>query len=175
MKKKYVKIWLVIIVLLVASCGIYLYWYGTVVIPATYTMVSAKDIGRLIESYIDKNDGIFPSGEDDLIQNHYLMKRKTNKGYKYFYRPYVIDPNFGYEEHWTALPSFSSFLLKYDVNVQEIEEVDGLLYNNSTKKKVLLITGPYKKYESVMDVYETVSFKWYKLMVEKQRIQKEPK
>ena len=166
-KTKYVMV--VVVCLFVLLCGVYIYWYGAVVMPVTCAMASIEDVGELIASYIREYNGRFPASEDDLIQCYYLMKKESADRCEYLYRPYQVDPNFGDKEHWTALRSFGLMQLWYGVEVDDIEMTDGKLYDKTTHKHILLIDGPHKKWLQ-KKCYEPISLELYELMLkEKQK------
>jgi len=147
--------------------GVYLYWYGTIIMPVCQIKATAKHVGNIVGAYIQANNGHFPPSEDELVQQRFLKKVESTNGYKYYYRPYAVSPDFRDQKHWTVLHLFESFRLRYDVKVQNIKRVHGKLYDKSTNEQLLLISGPYKKH--LENIYEAISLGWYKLMLQERK------
>lgn len=146
----------------------YVYLRGTIILPAGEVAATAEDIYKVIASYIRENHGNFPKSEDDLIHQNFLSKRKMENGYEYFIRTVSLDPNFNDKKHLSRLYRFGSLMLCYGAKVEDIEMIDGNLYDKSNKKQILLIDGPYRRFLQRL-YYEPISIKWYKLMLQEEQ------
>lgn len=155
-----------------------LYWIGSLMSEVQNAVVTLNDTHEAISSYIQENQGNFPVSEDDLIQQHFLKKAKIeekDKSYDvYFIRSFDYDPEDPEnEKNWLHVrgrqDGFKALKILYGVRIEDIEVIDGKLYDKSTNQEILLIDGPHKK---STQIYESCSLQWYKLMLqEKQKLE----
>ena len=132
---------------------------------------TAENIHHVIALYIQKNNGNFPSSEDDLIQKKFIKKVKGDDEYEYFLKLGSDDrQDKGYYKHH----NFKLFEISYGVNVEDINRVGPKLYVKSTGEQMLLIDGPYRRHLKKTQ-YEPISLKWYELMLEEKQKQQQKK
>lgn len=125
---------------------------------------TAWHIREFMDAYIQASRGYFPASEKDLETKGFLKKTETTDGFKYSVRYEPEDE----KQRWQTFPNFGSFNISYGANTDNIEMIDGKLYDKSTHEQILLIDGPHKKY--LKPTFEEISLHWYKLMLqEKQR------
>lgn len=122
--------------------------------------ITAIRTHRLISRYIQENNGKFPPSEDDLISQKYIKKGRVRTGYEYYLNLNPSEPGERYYKYFW----FKSLKIAYGTKIEEIELVDGKLYEKSTNKQILLIDGPYRK-QLKKSHYEPLSVKWYEQML----------
>jgi hypothetical protein len=114
-------------------------------------------IEDLITSYIQANQGRFPSTEDALQKDGYLRRTATVDETAYAIRYGSGSGN------WQPLSHFGNFEIAYGTNVEALELKGGKLRNRSTHEELLLIDGPYS-WCLRRSHYRPISVRWYKLM-----------
>ena len=110
-----------------------------------------------ISSYIQANQGRFPSTEDDLQKDGYLRRTGTVDETEYAIR-YARDSG-----NWQPLSHFASFKIAYGASVEALELKGVKLHNRSTHEELLLIDGPYS-WCLRRSHYRPISVRWYTLM-----------
>lgn len=124
---------------------------------------AAWKMREIINVYIRNNNGRFPSSESDLEKTGLLKKTEHNNGIRYYIRYGATN-----EDRWHEFNYFDMFRIYYGVNTENLKVLDGIIYDKSTNKPLLLIEGLYKW--ALRKVYQSISLEWYELMLqEKQR------
>ena len=142
-----------------------MYILGTYVQPAGGLSAVVARVDTMVSAFIRNNNGRFPNSEDNLIHQGLLKKTESSQGYKYFMRPVTAQGKVIIDAGWMELPRFKLFQLKYGIEVNDIEQRNGKLYDKSTGSEFLLIEGSYKKTMKLLNSpYESTSIHWYKLM-----------
>ena len=151
-------------ILVAGGLGVLIY-FGEVAVPTAATSAVLDDVEFMVSAYIKANQGQFPTCEDDLIGQGFLGKRKVGEEYEYYRGPSCFGVDFPPENgRWLPLDLFK---LAYGADATDLELVNGKLYDKSSGKEVLLITGPYKEnLKRTPTCYESVSLQWYRLMLE---------
>ena len=126
------------------------------------------DLKEVVNEYIKQNNGKFPSGEEDLLNQEFLKKEKTPSGFRYSVNLDSEYPEL--EANWSIIPDgyFESLEINYGLNINQIKVVDSSLYNEDTKEQLLLINGP-KQYRGY---YKAASITWYNSMLHYQQNKK---
>lgn len=128
----------------------------------------AHGVEVVISFYIMAKNGDFPTSEDDLIKEHFLRKTVTASEAEYSIRSmWFDDKNPESEKGWQPFSYFDLFTIGYGASTDNIEIIDGKLYDRSTHEQVFLIDGPYK--ESLKKIYEESSLSLYKLMLQEKK------
>jgi len=153
-RKKYITIAIVLVVGVIAS----MFWLKRE-LNISLRAADAIMIGGFIEGYIKENAGCFPANEADLEKKTGLHKTVSDSGVRYFYLSKTDNNKYKY-----SLSQFELFKLRYGVSLENIEMVNGKLYDKSSSEEILLIEGPYK--EALKEKYESISRYWYESMLE---------
>ena len=162
MAKKKVKITAGIIIIGVSLIMVVCFWLWFLpLFLETWQYVGLMTrLGRPIAGYIRQNQGEFPSSEKDLIDKFFLKKEKTDDGFRYFLTDDFDEPVIS-DRGWNPVDSkcFESITISYGTELNNIEEVDGKLFDKGTGSQVLLIDGPGKL--GLKRYYERATLYWY--------------
>ena len=146
--------------------GAFLFGYKTLAMVHSAGNASriASQIEQIIAEYIREGDGHFPLNEVDLQHRGLISKVDANGMIEYFMNPSPLNNQIPESQaHWIKLWDFDLFRIAYGTRVEDIEVVNGVLYDIGTKKEILLLDGPYSKYLK-NTVYLPISLRWYQLM-----------
>lgn len=128
--------------------------------------VPAYLFGELVASYIVEK-GQFPPSEADLHHDGFLKKEDISGRVVYFQRAYGSRGRFGWSRLWSA-DVFESFRIAYGARPENLELVDGTLYDKATNQQLLLIDGPH--HQKLKEDYAAISKRWYEVMLERAKL-----
>ncbi|MHC4619075.1 MAG: hypothetical protein ACYTEQ_15125 [Planctomycetota bacterium] len=157
--RKSVKIFVALLVLSGALLGFELFRKA---LSVSSMDVKARKIAGWIHYYILQYHR-FPPSEEDLEQKGLLKKTQTSDGVEYSYRY----PSNVQIRRWKPAYGFKLFKISYGLTAENLQLIDGKVYDKTTQKEVLLIEGPYK--QKLKETYELISRNWYQVMLEKSR------
>ncbi len=154
---------IIIVVGILFAIIICLFWVARVSQIKSSIGSRVIDIDQLMHSFIRANYGHFPTSEVDLEKQGFLKKIETPNGVEYFVR-FVPE-----QKDWYPYPHFRFdwFKISYGASVDNLEVINGKLYEKSTHKPILLIDGPHKIY--MKSAYQFVSLRWYELMLQERQ------
>jgi len=120
-----------------------------------------------IAGYIRQNQGQFPASEDDLVNQYFMKKEKVTEGFNYSFTSNPNKP--GPNTNWNLVESdyFETLTISYGAKLDNIEVVDGRLFDKETGSQVLLIDGP--EIWGLKSYYENPTLYWYEEMLRYQK------
>jgi len=132
--------------LLLALCWFLVAWYAKE--KAVYNLeIPVFQVGTCLRLYIRDHHGQFPNSRLDL-ENGYLRIDEVAGKFSYHVRGDLVETmtrevaKQSVEGNWMPCP-FDKFQVRYGSSKSNIALRDGQLYDRTTGKRVLLLTGPH--------------------------------